>query len=125
MLMRAGLEVGIITGGNSIGVEKRFSELGIKHIYMGNEDKRKGFDDVLAKTGLKPSQALYMGDEFFDIPILKQAGFSATVKAASIEVQDEVDYVCERDAGMGAVREVIDMLRYVRNIVPTVEGYNA
>jgi 3-deoxy-D-manno-octulosonate 8-phosphate phosphatase (KDO 8-P phosphatase) len=124
MLMEAGLEVGIITGGNSLGVSKRFEGLGIKHIYMGNEDKRASFEEVLKKTGLSADQALYMGDEFFDLPILKAVRFSATVSNASHEVQEEVDYVCERGSGNGCVREVIDMLRYAQGIVPNIEGYN-
>jgi 3-deoxy-D-manno-octulosonate 8-phosphate phosphatase (KDO 8-P phosphatase) len=121
MLMRAGLKVGIITGGDSIGVKKRFEGLGVNYLYMGKEDKRAAFEEILKKENLTEKEALYMGDEFFDLPILKRAGFSASVPNASIEVREEVDYVTERTSGEGCVREVIDMLRYVQNIVPEIE----
>lgn len=124
LLKTAGIKVGVITGGNSLGVKKRFELLGIDYLYMGDEDKRSAFEDVLKKANLKAEQALYMGDEFFDLPLLIQAGFSATVKTASHEIQEVVDYVCERDSGMGCVREVIDMLRYAQGIVPKIPGYN-
>lgn len=121
VLMRAGLKVGIITGGNSIGVRKRFTDLGLNYLKMGNEDKRKGFEEILADSGVKEEEILYMGDEFFDLPILKRVGFSATPPHASCEVREEVDYITHREGGEGCVREVIDLLRHAQNIVPEIE----
>jgi 3-deoxy-D-manno-octulosonate 8-phosphate phosphatase (KDO 8-P phosphatase) len=122
MLQQAGLKVGIITGGNSIGVKKRFEDLGVDYIFMNNEDKREAFRSIL-EDGYKPEELLYIGDEFFDLPLLKKAGFSATVKAASLEVQESVDYVTEKEPGMGCVREVVDLLRYAQGIVPKVAEF--
>ena len=120
ILMRAGLKVGIITGGNSLGVKNRFELLGLDYIYMGNEDKRAALDEILKKEGLSDEEFLYMGDEFFDLPLLKRAGFSATVPNASHEICDAVDYVTFNKSGEGCVREVIDMLRYVQDITPEI-----
>ncbi len=121
MLMRAGLKVGIITGGDSIGVRKRFEGLGVDYLYMGSEDKRASFEKILEDAGVTQEETLYMGDEFFDLPILKRAGFSATVPNASYEIRDAVDYVTIRESGEACVREVIDMLRFVQNITPDIE----
>ena len=121
LLAAAGIEVGIITGGDSLGVVKRFEQLGVKHIYMGNEDKRSAYEDILKKTGLDHEQVLYMGDEFFDLPILVKVGFSATVPNASEEVREVVDYVTVTEAGYGCAREVIDILRHANNITPPIE----
>lgn len=121
MLMRAGLKVGIITGGSSIGVKERFELLGVDHLYMGKEDKRFAWEDILKKENLKDEQALYMGDEFFDLPLLARAGFSATVPNASLEIQEAVDYITMAKSGEGCVREIIDMLRYAQGIVPRIE----
>lgn len=121
MLMQAGLKVGIITGGNSLGVKNRFSDLGVHHLKMGNEDKRESFNRIIEEEGLSAEQALYMGDEFFDLPILKKVGFSATVPSASIEVRESVDYITHKDSGCGCAREVIDMLRHAQDIIPKIE----
>lgn len=121
ILMAAGIQVGIITGGSSLGVKKRFTDLGVDHLYMANEDKRKAYRDVLEKAGVSSEEALYMGDEFFDLPVLKQVGFSATVPNASIEIREAVDYVSHRTSGQGCAREVIDLLRHVQGIVPQIE----
>jgi 3-deoxy-D-manno-octulosonate 8-phosphate phosphatase (KDO 8-P phosphatase) len=121
ILMRAGLKVGIITGGDSIGVRKRFEGLGVDYLYMGSEDKRASYEQILKEAGVSEDETMYMGDEFFDLPILKRAGFSATVPNASVEIRDAVDYVTLRESGNACVREVIDMLRHVQNITPEIE----
>lgn len=121
VLKKAGLKVGIITGGSSVGVKNRFSDLGVDFLYMGNEDKRSAWTDILEKTGVSEEEILYMGDEFFDLPLLKRAGFSATAPHASIEIQEAVDYISHRAGGDGCVREVIDLVRHAQGIVPDVE----
>lgn len=116
MLMAAGLTVGVISGGDSIGVRKRFVDnLKLHFGYFGNEDKRESYKKVLA-LGFTDEQVLYMGDEFIDLPILKRVGFSATVPNASLEIQEAVDYITYREAGDACAREVIDILRYAQNI---------
>lgn len=121
VLIQSGIEVGVISGGESTGLQKRLEGLGIPHIELGKIDKREGFKKILEKTGVSPEETLYIGDEFFDLPILEQVGFSVSVPSASHEVQEAVDYVTHRESGMGCVREVIDMLRYAQNITPKVE----
>jgi 3-deoxy-D-manno-octulosonate 8-phosphate phosphatase (KDO 8-P phosphatase) len=122
-LMEAGIKVGIITGGNSLSVEKRFKEnLGLDFVFMGDEDKRKAFLKLEA-MGFASHEILYMGDELFDIPLMKRAGFSATVPEASPEVHEAADYITKARPGMGCVREVIDILRYSRNIIPHVPDF--
>ena len=125
VLRNAGLHVGIITGGDSVGVSKRMRGLGLADdmIHMGDEDKRSAFEKVLKSTGASDEEVLYMGDEFFDLPILKRVGFSATVPNASMEIREAVDYVTHFSAGEGCAREVIDMLRFAQGIVPKVEHY--
>jgi 3-deoxy-D-manno-octulosonate 8-phosphate phosphatase (KDO 8-P phosphatase) len=123
LLMKAGLKVGVITGGNSISVKKRTEQLGVDFCYMGNEDKREAFMDLLSRYNVEAHEVLYMGDELFDIPLLKKAGFSATVPNTSDEVKEMVDYVTERESGRGCAREVIDLVRYAQGIVPLAEDF--
>ncbi len=116
MLMEAGIKVGVISGGDSIGVRKRFIDnLKLDFVFLGNEDKREAYKKVLA-MGFLDSEVFYMADEFIDLPILKRVGFSATVPNASLEIQEAVDYITMREAGDGCAREVIDIIRYAQNI---------
>jgi 3-deoxy-D-manno-octulosonate 8-phosphate phosphatase (KDO 8-P phosphatase) len=123
VLMKAGLKVGVITGGNSVSVQKRVEQLGLNFCYAGNEDKRAAFVDVLKKYNVEADEILYMGDELFDIPLLKKSGFSATVPNTCEEVLEIVDYVTKRESGKGCAREVIDLVRYAQNIHPENEDF--
>lgn len=123
LLMKAGLKVGVITGGNSVSVQKRTTQLGLDFCYAGNEDKRDAFLDLLKRYDVKADEVLYMGDELFDIPLLKKAGFSATVPNTCEEVRELVDYVTVRESGKGCAREVIDLVRYAQNIVPDLGDF--
>jgi 3-deoxy-D-manno-octulosonate 8-phosphate phosphatase (KDO 8-P phosphatase) len=122
-LMKAGLKVGVITGGNSVSVQKRTEQLGVSFCYAGNEDKREAFLDILKKYDVEAEEVLYMGDELFDIPLLKKAGFSATVPNTCEEVLECVDYITIRKSGEGCAREVIDLVRYAQGICPVQEDF--
>ncbi len=123
LLMKAGLKVGVITGGNSVSVTKRVDQLGLTFCYVGNEDKRAAFLDLMKKYDVAADEILYMGDELFDLPLLRKAGFSATVPNTSDEVKEAVDYVTIRTSGRGCAREVIDLVRYAQGIVPPAEDF--
>lgn len=123
LLMRHGIKVGIVTGGNSVSVEKRASQLKLDFCYMGNEDKRDAYLDIMKKYQVTDEEILYMGDELFDMPLLKRAGFSATVPNASEEVREIVDYVSTKESGMGCAREVMDLVRYSQNVRPFHEEF--
>ena len=123
LLMDAGIKVGVISGGDSLGVKKRFEEnLKLDFVFLGNEDKRKAYLKVI-DLGYEDKNILYMGDELFDIPLLKRAGFSATVPNAGHEVREAVDYVTMRKSGQACAREVMDILRYAKGIIPIIPTF--
>lgn len=124
LLKQAGYKVGVITGGHSVSIVKRYQEnLKLDFCFSGNEDKRDAFNSLL-NEGHEAEEILYMGDEMFDIPLLKRAGFSATVPNSSPEVQDSVDYVTETFSGQGAAREVIDILRLSTGFQVDIREFN-
>ncbi|GAB4021102.1 MAG: HAD-IIIA family hydrolase [Bdellovibrio sp.] len=117
LLMKHGLKVGVITGGNSLAIDKRFGELlDVDFVFKGSENKVPAFENIL-KLGFKDEEVLYIGDDLFDIPLLKRAGFSATTSLASFEVLEVADYVTQRGPGEGCAREVIDLVRYAQGII--------
>lgn len=124
LLMEAGIKTGVISGGDSVSVRKRFAQnLKLDFAFLGNEDKRESYNKLL-EMGYKDEEILFMGDELFDIPLLKRAGFSATVPGAPFEVHNLCDYVTTREGGQGAVREVIDLVRLAIGFTPKILDFD-
>jgi 3-deoxy-D-manno-octulosonate 8-phosphate phosphatase (KDO 8-P phosphatase) len=122
ILQKAGIKVGVISGGTSVGLVQRVDNLKLDFSFLGNEDKRQAYLEIMS-WGHKDEEILYMGDEFFDLPLLERCGFSATVPSSSYEIQEAVDYVTGKESGQGAVREVVDLVRYAQGIIPEIQGF--
>lgn len=111
---RAGGRSGFLSGRGGEVVQRRAKELGVHEVVLGRVDKGTAFDELLARTDLDPARIAYIGDDLLDRPVLRQVGFAATVPQARREVLDVVHYVTERDAGFGAVRDVVELLLRAR-----------
>lgn len=110
MLRQAGIEVVIISGRSSRALELRAENLGIEELYMGVEDKRACLYDLLARKGLEPDDAGYMGDDVVDLPIMRVCGFSATPADGHDFVKQNVHLITRKGGGHGAVREICDFI---------------
>jgi len=106
----AGLRVGILTGRSSEAVSKRAKELKIDEVQEGSNYKEKGYQEILKKYGLRDEEIAYVGDDVFDIPILKRAGLAVCVASGADDAKKVSHYVTRRKGGDGAVREVVEML---------------
>ncbi|MGL5318475.1 MAG: KdsC family phosphatase, partial [Bacteroidales bacterium] len=71
LAVKKGLQIGIITGGNTMAVRKRFEALGVKHIYMGSSVKINDLNNFMEQTELQPNEILYMGDDIPDFEIMQ------------------------------------------------------
>jgi 3-deoxy-D-manno-octulosonate 8-phosphate phosphatase (KDO 8-P phosphatase) len=118
MIQRHGIEVAILTGRSSTVVEHRARDLKISEVYQGALNKKEIFRQILQKNLLSPDQIAYMGDDLVDIPVLKAAGFSATVADALELVKKIVDHVTAGKGGDGAVREICEMLLAAQGFWP-------
>lgn len=108
LALMAGLEVGLISGHASKATQQRADQLGLSFCSTGVIDKLPEFERILSEYGHRPEEALYMGDDFVDVPVLRAAGVAATVPEAPDVVRRLCDVVTEAPQGRGAVREVIE-----------------
>ncbi|MYA30073.1 MAG: HAD hydrolase family protein [Gammaproteobacteria bacterium] len=110
LLIRAGLEVAVISGRDSYGLRLRLGELGIGRSALRCRDKRAALTEMLAELGLEPRQAAFIGDDLPDLPAMKQAGLAIAVADAHPDVRAAADWTTALAGGQGAVREVCDFL---------------
>lgn len=110
ILPKHGIIPVIITGRSSKIVENRAKELGITELYQGKHDKLETLQYVMKKYKCKKENAAYIGDDILDIVCMQECGLVGCPADAVEEVKRIADYVCERNAGQGAVREFIEKI---------------
>jgi 3-deoxy-D-manno-octulosonate 8-phosphate phosphatase (KDO 8-P phosphatase) len=110
LLIRAGVDVGFITGRVSKIVQHRSRELGVRLVYQGVADKRAAYIEIKRKTKRSDAEIAYVGDDFIDLPVLRQAGLAISVSDGWPELFSVVDYVTKQKGGRGAVREVAELI---------------
>ncbi len=105
-----GLKLGIISGRATPIVDARAGVLKIDDVIQGTDDKVSAMESIRDKYGLEDREIAFMGDDLFDIPLLRRVGFSAAPSNARPEVQRAVQYVTKAAGGEGAVRELIELI---------------
>lgn len=116
LLQEAGVEVGVITARTSAAVTNRCENLKMRYIYQGKSDKLLAYNDIVKKSGFKPYEIGYMGDDWLDLILLKRVGFAAAPANGVAEVQDMVHYTASRPGGAGAVREVCEVILQAKGV---------
>lgn len=105
-----GLKFAIISGMSAAANEMRAKRLNIEELYQNCDDKTEAANEIKHKYNLADENLCFIGDDVFDIPLLKQVGFSACPPEAIEEVRNEVHYITKVSAGRGCVREMIDFI---------------
>ncbi len=109
-LLKAGVEVGIISGRSSGSVQARAGELGITLLFQGVQDKWAVLQALLEKKGWNLEQVAYVGDDLVDLPLLQRVGLPIGVPNGHPLTHRSVDFVTRTSGGWGAVREVAEEL---------------
>lgn len=124
MLLKAGIEVAIITARRSNIVERRMDELGVKHLYQGQEDKLSAYENLKKHLSLTDIAIAYTGDDVNDIGPIKCCGLGIAVANATSRVQKYADWQTALSGGSGAVREVCEFILAAQNILDSIcESY--
>jgi len=116
LLLRAGIELGIITGRYSKTVELRAQEIGIRYVYQNAKVKLDAYQKILEATGFSDEEMGYVGDDLIDIPVMKRVGWAVAVADASPHILPFAHYVTKRPGGRGACREVCEMVLQVKGL---------
>lgn len=110
MLRDCGIITGIITGGNAPATERRAASLGMDFLYYNFLSKLPPLQDFIKRSGLKAEEIIFIGDDFIDIPALKEVGLPCAVANSRQEVKDCCLYITQTPGGRGAFREVAEQV---------------
>lgn len=114
---KQGVLLGIITGGRTEAVRKRFLALGIpaENIYLGSSVKIHDYRDFRERYGLKDEEILYMGDDIPDLEVMRECGLPCCPKDAAFEVKSVSRYISHAKGGQGCGRDVVEQVLKVQN----------
>jgi 3-deoxy-D-manno-octulosonate 8-phosphate phosphatase (KDO 8-P phosphatase) len=115
-----GIKLGVISGRDSPATTERARNSGITYVFQGHLEKRASWDHILQDAGVTAEEAIFIGDDFTDVPLMKLAGLGCAVANARPEVKAAADYVTVAKGGEGAVREVIEVVLRSQNLWQTI-----
>ena len=113
-LQANGVQVAIITARISHPVALRAEELDIAHVYQGQGDKRACLLQLLEALHFGPEQVAYVGDDLPDLPPMRIAALAVAVANAHPWVAEAAHWQTTRSGGMGAAREVCDLILHAQ-----------
>lgn len=110
LLRQSGVEVAIITGRTSRVVEHRMQNLGIEHVYQGQEEKLPAYERLIAELGVTTGQTAYVGDDVVDLPVMLRAGLAVAVADAHPLVRQHAHWQTPHGGGQGAARDACELI---------------
>ncbi|SMC83593.1 3-deoxy-D-manno-octulosonate 8-phosphate phosphatase (KDO 8-P phosphatase) [Desulfocicer vacuolatum DSM 3385] len=124
LLMKAGVQVGIITGRQSRALDMRCRDLGIDLVFQGVKDKLRVFNTILAKTKISAGLTAFMGDDLPDLSVYNAVGLFLTVSDAPFDLLSRAHGITTAGGGHGAVREVCEEILKAKGLwEKTVQGF--
>jgi 3-deoxy-D-manno-octulosonate 8-phosphate phosphatase (KDO 8-P phosphatase) len=118
--------VGWITGSSAPSVAHRARQLGVRHVIQGADDKVGPWDALRAALALPAEACAHVGDDLPDVPLFNRCGLAVAVPHAPPAVCARAHYVTRRDGGMGAVREVCELILTAQDLLqPQLTAYGA
>ena len=114
LLQGAGFEVAAFSGRRSAAAAARLRELGVRHVVQGCGDKVAALLDLTQRLGIAPLACACIVDDTPDLPLMSAVGFAAAVADAHPLVRSAAHWVSGTPGGLGAVRELSDLLLSTR-----------
>ena len=109
------LIVAIITGLTDEQLHKNICTKCSCNTLSSSMDKVSQADKLIEQYGITYKNIFYIGDDLFDIPLLKKAGLSAAPVSARREVKRIVDFICPGNNGMERLKFIEDSILKNKN----------
>lgn len=110
ILIRSGIQVGLVTARKSKALRYRCEQLGIKLVFDGVFDKASTLAQIARETGVPAEETAFVGDDLLDLPMFRRVALGIAVADAHDAVLERADLITQAKGGAGAVREVCDAI---------------
>lgn len=115
LLRKGGIQTAIITSENSDIVIARANKLKIEHVILGSRNKKQDLLALADKVNIELNSIAFIGDDINDIQAMQLSGLGACPNNSTENVLRAADYICNRNGGDGAVRELAEQILLSQN----------
>ncbi len=115
LLRGAGITPAIISGRPAGGLGDRLRNLGIEHLYFGNDDKLPLYRTLAHELGIADDEAAMMGDDLPDLALFEATGLGLCPSDAHPAVRAAAHWTSQFPGGGGAIREFADLVAAARS----------
>ncbi|MDH2998835.1 3-deoxy-D-manno-octulosonate 8-phosphate phosphatase [Pasteurellaceae bacterium LFhippo2] len=126
MLLACGIQVAVLSGGDTPILRRRIKDLGIPLFQLGKMSKRQACLDLMAQAGVTAEETAFLGDDTLDLPAFEVCGLAIAVNDAFDYMQAQADLVLTRKGGHAAFRELSDMILKAQGkeeVYSTADGF--
>jgi YrbI family 3-deoxy-D-manno-octulosonate 8-phosphate phosphatase len=108
-LQAAGVQAFVLSMETDGAVAARCSKMKVPYI-QGENEKAPALKKLLVERGIEPAHVVYLGNDVNDLPCFPLVGWAVAVADAMPEVKRQADFVLGSRGGLGAVREMCDLI---------------
>jgi 3-deoxy-D-manno-octulosonate 8-phosphate phosphatase (KDO 8-P phosphatase) len=115
LAVKRGYKIVIISGGKSLGVDKRLKGLGVSDVFLGISDKIEIFDAYIKEHQIKQEETVYVGDDVPDGVVMRLVNLAVCPSDAVDEIKELSHYISPRKGGEGVARDIIEKVLRIQN----------
>lgn len=116
LAVKQGLQLAIITGGNTHAVRVRYEGLGVQSIFMGSAMKLPVLEQWLQNCHLTADEVAFVGDDIPDIPAMRSVGLAVAPADAAPEVKAIAGYISPCRGGYGVARDLLQQVMQAQGL---------
>ena len=116
-LLKAGIEIAVISGRPSKAMQKRLEWLGIRHVYLDTEDKLPAYEAIQKKLGITDAQCAHIGDDVPDLPLFERVSLAMVPSDAHPRAARAAHWRSAHEGGNGAIREAADLILSAQDLL--------
>lgn len=106
---RTGVEFMVISTEVNPVVSARCKKMNVE-VYQGVDRKVELFRQVLKQKNIHPAEVIFVGNDVNDLECFSACGYAVAPCNAEVQVKRHADLVLSAHGGMGAVRELCEMI---------------
>ena len=116
LLRKMDIPTVIVTKEKNEVITQWAKKMKITKLYDGVLNKASILPEIQKKFNLAPFEVAYIGDDVNDLDLLKLVGIYAVPNDGILEAKKISIYLCKKNGGHGAFRELVDQIILAKTI---------